>query len=84
MTQIWVNDKIELQYRQPYLRFFLWAYMNADAESDQYNINDIQYQKETWTCLTMLAAHLRATADKARTQRVCGWVGVCVRMWVGA
>ena len=65
-TQIWINDKILIQYRQPYVRFFLWAYMNADAESDQYNINDLQYQKEMWTFLGMLAAHIKSVSDQVR------------------
>ena len=78
--QIWINDKILIQYRQPYVRFFLWAYMNADAESDQYNINDLQYQKEMWTFLGMLAAHIKSVAEQVRT--ACNswsfWPPICV------
>ena len=51
--------------------------MNADAESDQYNINDLQYQKEMWTFLGMLAAHIKSVSDQVHP-RVALAEALCV------
>ena len=40
--------------------------MNADAESDQYNMSDLQYQPEMWTCLEILARHIKSIANQVR------------------
>jgi len=66
MTQILTNDQIPMTSRQPYLRFLLWAYINADAENDKYNIRDIQYEPALWTFMDMLAKHIHAVARQVR------------------
>jgi len=66
--QILTNDKIPMSWRQPYLRFLLWAYVNADTESEKYNMNDLQYESALWTFLEMLAKHISSVANQVLQQ----------------
>ena len=68
LGQILTNDKIPMSWRQPYLRFLLWAYVNADTENEKYNMNDLQYESALWTFLEMLAKHISAVANQVRVQ----------------
>jgi len=65
-----LDEKIDMNSRRPYLRFFLWAWLNSDVSLDSTRIEEIQYDKEIWQFFTLLCKFTNVFMKKVCSLRL--------------
>jgi len=63
-TQTLTNAEIDMMYRRPYLRFLLWAYLNA--ETNAYKTADMYHMPQVWKLIEQVVAFTYTIINKVR------------------
>jgi hypothetical protein len=64
ILQVLCHPNIGMMFKRPYLRFLLWAYMNAETNS--YKTAEIGMDKRIWEFIEKAAAFTYSIFNKAR------------------
>ena len=62
--QTLTNAEIDMMYRRPYLRFLLWAYLNA--ETNAYKTADVYHMPQVWKLIEQVVAFTYTIVNKVR------------------
>jgi len=60
------DDDIPLDRRFPYLRFFVWVYLNTASSATDSGTALIDLDKQLWQFIYMVYTHLHAVISKVR------------------
>ena len=66
LFEVLLHPDIGMMFKRPYMRFLLWAYMNAEINA--YKVADIGYEKRTWQFIDAVVKFTYTILDKVRTR----------------
>lgn len=58
LLQVFNDDKISVLHKRPYLRFFLWAYLNVEGSAIDSGMAEIIHNPELWRFFERLVKYL--------------------------